>query len=538
MTRAAIRRATAWGAIVAVVCTVAPIGSPLRAQATPPSDTTKLAWGTITYLSGGTVYLEVGTKQGVREGTPMDVVRAGEVIAQLVAKYVSSTRTACTITSGTTPLVVGDSVRFHPAAAAATVAGNPASPSSAAAARRRVAPLRGRLGLRYLVIQEADGTTLTQPAVDLRLDGTRLGGTGIGLNVDVRAQRTEVTGGLSTGAAPTQLTRVYSAALTLQPGLTGARWSLGRQFATALSPIGIFDGAALDLNFDHWSTGALAGTQPDAASFSPSGEITEYGVWVQRHNARGSQTPWTATVGAIGSYDFGQINREFAYLRTTYNSRRFSLYAAEEVDANRGWKLAVEGSAITPTSTFATAQFNVSDALSMSPGVDSRRTVRLYRDFVNPEITFDDAFRQGSWGELSLRVSSQVRLSTDARWSDGGTSGTAQAITASLFANRITPLHLGLRARTTQYTGPLSAGSLTSVALDAAPSNALRLSVNAGVRSSSVPGSGVAAMQLTWTGADLDLALGRSVYLMLSTYRETGTPTASIQTYAALSWRF
>jgi hypothetical protein len=538
MMRATHRRPTSWCAMLTAACALAPIGVRLVAQGTSPSAAAPVTWATITYLSGGTIYLEVGIKQGVREGTPIEVVRSGEVIAQLAAKYVSSTRTACTIASGTMPLVVGDSVRFHPVVTVATTAANPASPMSAAAARQRAAPLRGRIGLRYLLIQEADGTTLTQPAVDLRLDGTRLGGTGLGLAVDVRAQRTEVTGGSSTGTSPAASTRVYSAAVTFQPGITGARWALGRQFATALSPIGIFDGAALDLNYSHWSTGFLAGTQPDAVSFSPSGEITEYGVWVQRHNGPGSHTPWSATVGAIGSYDFGQINREFLYLRTTYNSRHFSLYAAEEVDANRGWKLAVEGSSITPTSTFATAQLNVSDALSMSAGVDSRRTVRLYRDFVNPEIVFDDAFRQGSWGELSLRLSSHLRLSTDARWSDGGMQGGAQAITASLFANRITPLHLGLRVRSTQYTGPLSEGMLTSVALDAAPSNALRLSLNAGQRTSMVPGSGVAATRLTWTGADLDVALGRSLYVMLSTYREAGTPTASIQSYAALSWRF
>jgi hypothetical protein len=137
-----------------------------------------------------------------------------------------------------------------------------------------------------------------------------------------------------------------------------------------------------------------------------------------------------------------------------------------------------------------------------------------------------------------VRVSSHFRLSTDARASDGGTGGGAHAVTASLFATRLTWLQLGLRVRTTQYTGPTSEGTLTSVALEAAPANALRLSLNAGQRNSVILGTSEPGTRLTWTGADLDLALGRSLYLMLSTYHETSKPTASLQSYAGLSWRY
>ena len=39
-------------------------------------------------------------------------------------------------------------------------------------------------------------------------------------------------------------------------------------------------------------------------------------------------------------------------------------------------------------------------------------------------------------------------------------------------------------------------------------------------------------------GKWMDVALGRSVYLQLSTYRESGTASASIQSYGSFSWRF
>ena len=508
---------------------------PVTAQSGAAAPTPAVARAVVTYLSGTTVYLEVGSRNGVREGTTFTVVRAGAVIAELAAKYVSSGRTACTINSSITLPIVGDSVRYIPAPepkSDVVAAGGSPRP------RGRVSPLRGRVGIRYLVIDQGEAGTLSQPSLDLRLDGTQLGGTAVGVAVDVRTQRTTRSGGTGTATVPDGQTRVYQAALTIQRGIGATRWALGRQFATTLAPIGIFDGAALDLNGTSWSGGMLAGTQPDAATFAPSGTTTEYGLWVQRHSEPGTSTPWSATVGAIGSYDRGEINREFVYLRGTYSSRHFSLYAAQEIDANRGWKSTMEGSFATFTSSFVTAQLNLTDALSLSGGLDSRRSVRLYRDFINPEIVFDDAFRQGEWGEAALRISRHLRLSSDFRTNGGGSDGTSKALTGSLYATQITPLGLSFRARSTQYTGPLSEGTLTSASLEVSPKGGLRLSVNGGLRTSSIPGSGLAATRLTWAGGDLDLVVGRSWYLLLSTYRESGTPTASIQTYASLTWRF
>lgn len=528
------RRRTGIGMAAALLAAASGPRATASAQAVPAPAPT-VAWAVVTYLSGTTIYLEVGTRHGVREGTAFTVMHAGSAIAELAAKYVSTTRTACTISSSIAMPAVGDSVRFVPAPepkATAVVAG------TGDRVRQHVSPLRGRVGIRYLVLDQGEAGTLRQPSLDLRLDGTQIGGTPLGVAVDVRTQRTVISGGAGSGTVPGGETRVYQAAVTMQRGGGGTRWELGRQFATTLAPIGIFDGAALDINGDRWSGGLLAGTQPDAVTFAPSGATTEYGLWLQRHSAVGKSAPWSATVGAIGSYDHGEINREFLYLRGTISARHFSLYAAQEIDANRGWKETLEGSFATFTSSFVTAQVNIGDAIALSGGLDSRRSVRLYRDFLNPEIVFDDAFRQGQWGEASLRVSRHLRVSSDIRTNGGGSEGRSQAVTAALYATQLTSLGLSIRARSTQYTGPLSEGTLTSASLEAAPRGAVRLSINGGLRTSSVPGSGLAATRLTWAGGDLDLAIGRSWYLLLSTYRESGTSTASIQTYASLTWRF
>ncbi len=510
----------------------------LVAQRDSTSAQPTVAWTTITYLSGATVYLEVGRQHGVREGTAFTVVRGDSVIAELAASYISSNRTACRVVQGAVRLVVGDSVRYIPAREPepSTLA---VAQSGAPAPRRAMhttPTVRGRVGVRYLVIDQGEGRMLRQPSLDLRLDGAQIGGTPLGLAVDVRMQRTRVTAADGSEIVPVGQTRVYQAALFHQRNRGGSRIALGRQFATALSPLGIFDGLSVDLQGRHWGGGALAGTQPDVATFAPSGDRTEYGVWLQGHSVPGTRSPWGITVGAIGSYDHGEINREFAYLRGTYSSRHLSLYAAQEIDANRGWKRAMASSFATFTSSFVTAQVTVTDALQFSGGLDSRRTVPLYRDFVNPEIAFDDALRQGHWGDVTVRPDRHLRMTAGIRRSDGG-DGASQSLTASISATRLTRLGLGLRGRTTQFTGPLSEGRLSSVALEAAPGNRWRLSLNAGLRTSGSPGA-PATTRLTWFGGDLDLSINRSVYLLLSTYRESGAPTASIQSYASLTWRF
>jgi hypothetical protein len=435
---------------------------------------------------------------------------------------------------------VGDSVRY-----VAVIDSQPAGTHSANGApvvRRSSArrALRGRVGLRYLVVETGAGTKLTQPAFDLRLDGQQLGGTGLGISVDVRAQRSSFasTNGVTNSGTPTSLNRVYQAALFWNRSAGGARITMGRQFAGALSTIGIFDGLAIDFDRTKWSYGVLAGMQPELATFGLSGATRDYGVYVQRHNMRGGAVPWSFTLGTIGSYTNGQIDREFGYLRTTYNSRRLSIFASQEIDVNRGWKRTVEGTAATLTSSFITAQVSASDGVTFSGGFDNRRSVRLYRDFINPEVAFDDGFREGVWGGTSLTFLRRVRLTADVRNSSGGTEGSAKSFTGSLAVTRITPLHLGLRARTTQYSGAQSTGSLSSASVEINPINAIRLEVTGGVRNTTYPLSGAAATRLTWTGVDADIGIGRRLYLMLSTYREAGTPDRTTQSYVALSYRF
>lgn len=501
----------------------------------------RYAWARITYLSGASAYIEAGTKDGIREGTKLQVIRGGASIASLVAEFVSTTRASCKVDTASMPLAIGDSVRYVPARAdtGATSAGTTNAGVTIAPSRARASSataLRGRIGLRYLVLNPGFGSPLTQPALDLRLDGQHLSDTPFGIAADVRAQRS--TSSTVSASATGNVTRVYQAALIWNPLNAPTRITAGRQFAAALSSVGLFDGVAIDFDRPRASIGAFGGFEPDAVTLGLSNSTRKYGAYAQLHNRPSSAPLWSLTLGGVGAYSFGQIDREFAFARATYNDRRLSVYAAQEVDINRAWKSAAENASTTPTSSFVTALLSLTDALSVSAGMDKRRNVRLYRDYLTPEVAFDDTFRQGEWGGASLSLFGHLRVSADARSSSGVTTGQAQSVTGSVSLYRLTPLQIGIHVRATTFTGTLSEGRLQSASLEVNPFSILRIEVNGGTRDSSRPLDATSATHVTWTGSDADISVGRSVFLMLSTYRESGPTDHSVQSFVSLSYRF
>lgn len=525
----------------------APIVTPTSApKARTQSDLTSAftagtAWARVTYLSGESVYLDAGTKQGLKIGTHLDVMRGSTFVAQLVVEYVSSNRASCRVAKATLPPAVGDSARYEADAApdTRTIAAQSTSDTTntGSAKRSSVRPVRGRIGVRYLRSDPGLGpaSVLIRPAFDLRADGHQVNGTPIGLTLDVRAYRDRRAGAEGSKA---NVTRVYQGLIEVSPPGSTTRLGIGRQFSTALTSIGIFDGVALDVDRSRWSAGALAGSQPEPGSFGLSGDVREYGAYVQLHNERNTAPSWATTLGAIGSYVHGEIDREFAYLQTTFTSRRLTWYAAQELDVNRGWKSNAEGSAVSPTSTFAMLRVGVTQDFQLNVGYDSRRTVRLYRDLLTPEIEFDDSFRRGAWGGASLTAFGRVRASADARRSSGGPAGVSESYTGMLSVSRLTPLQLGVRGRGTSYDGQSSRGSLASAALEITPFGSLHLEGTAGVRRDHMVADTLSRAPVRWNEISADVGLGRSVYILLSAYRELGGVTRSSQAYVALSYRF
>lgn len=489
----------------------------------------------VTYVTGSSVYLDAGSAEGLEAATRLELLRDGERVATLEVREVSTHRALCAVVESIVDPAVGDEVRF--------VAATPPTPATSTrddtATRPRAARsrqgIRGRIGVRYLVVDDRRSPEggYSQPALDLRLDSGNLAG-GWGFAVDARTRRTYRD---TAGAEDESRTRLYRMAATHQA--PDGPWSLtvGRQYSPRLAAVSIFDGVSAEYQSRRWSAGAITGTQPDAKDFGFSGAIREHGLYV-RFTGPSAGRRWEVLSGAIASYTEGEINREFVYLQGRYTGKRLWAYLAEEIDYNRGWRKELEGDTFSPTSTFVSLGCEVTRALSLRAGFDNRRNVRLFRDRVTPVTDFDDEFRQGAWAGAWLRFLEHVRLGLDARVNGGGSAGDAESYSATVGVDGLRPWKLGLRTRTTRYTSDRVEGWLYSADVSVQPGGVLQLTLSGGRREEDNLVTLPLQNTIDWYGLAADIALGRRWYLLLEAERTDGDLEQVDQYYTTLSYRF
>jgi len=380
----------------------------------------------------------------------------------------------------------------------------------------------------------------SQPSFDLRLDGLALGGTPIGLTADLRTRRTTSTNGDGTSTVDGR-TRVYQAVLLWNAPGSRFRMALGRQYLTAVTSVTLFDGGLMELNGSHLAFGAFAGVEPEPANLGFSREVQDYGAYLQLHNRPGSTGIWSFSLGGVGSYSSGVTNREFGFAQASVSTPVISLYALQEVDYYRPWKVQQGEDPISPTSTYVSGSLRPTRWIAFTGGYDNRRSVRLYRDAVDPSTQFDDTYRKGVNGGVAL-LGHRVRVSGDVRRSDGGGNGTATAWTGTAGLDRFTPLHLSLTGRATFYSNPALDGRLYSGRLGVDPFGPMHLELNGGVRNEDTAPTpilpGTTHRHITWYGADLDLSLARSWFVSLSGTREKDPDGYTTQFYGSMTWRF
>jgi hypothetical protein len=514
---------------------------PAAAASGAPQDSARRT-APVSYVSGTTVYVAAGRADGLVEGQEMRINRQGGAVVTLKVAFLSSRQASCEIVSGATDVVVGELVSFTPQVQKSSSSSPVATAETRRPSRHRFngPGLHGRVGARYLVAHE-DGLNsgFNQPSFDLRLDGRALGGTPLGLGADLRTRRTTSTNGDGTSTVDGR-TRVYQAALLWnQPG-SGFRLALGRQYLTAVTSVTLFDGALMELNGSHLAFGAFGGVEPEPANLGFSRDVEDYGGYLQLHNRPGNAGVWSFSLGAVGSYS-AATNREFGFAQASVSSSVISLYALQEVDYYRPWKVAQGEDRFSPTSTYINGSLRPTRWIAFTGGYDNRRSVRLYRDAVDPATQFDDAYRKGVTGGVAL-LGHRVRIAGDVRRSDGGSSGTATSWTGTGGLDRFTPLRLSLTGRATWYSNPTLDGRLYSGRLGLDPFAPLHLEFNGGVRNEdTVPNPaipGPTKRHITWYGADLDLSLARGWFLSLSGTRETDPDLTSTQFYGSMTWRF
>jgi hypothetical protein len=524
-------------AAVAVVLAGTAFALPLAGQTTPPPPPVPRT-ARVSYVSGGQVYISAGRDHGLAEGQEVLLIRGDSVAALLRVLFLASRQAGCEVVRGARDVTPGEVVRFVPApppVALPPVAA--AGQAPAARRRRRGGPgLHGRVAARYLHTTTDATGSFAQPAFDLRLTGTELGGTHIGLVADLRGRRSHSL--LADGRSSTVgATDVYQFALSW--GASGAPWrvALGRQYLPGVSSIILIDGLSAEVTpggrAGRFSAGVFGGAETNPASFAVSPDVHTYGAYAQLRTAP------AITFGLAGSYRSGAPNREFGFVQVGYTNRAVSLRAAQEIDYYRGAKVAVGEHSLSFTSSYLSLSVRPTTAVSLDAGFDNRRSVRLSQDVITPVTVFDDTYRQGAWGAVGY-VRGHARGRLEARRTTGGSAGSALAVTGSVGLERLTPYALGLSLRTTRYRSSQLDGWFHAVRASGDPLPLLHLELTGGWRREQVSPASTGLRNVTWLGGEIDVGIGRSWYLLMSATRETGPPPEGWQNqgYASLSYRF
>ncbi|HXV90810.1 MAG TPA: hypothetical protein VD707_05530 [Gemmatimonadales bacterium] len=508
------------------------------ATAAAAQDTTAFRWTQVSYVSGGQFYVSAGRGAGLAESQELEVVRADSVVAVLRVRFLSSSGAACDLVRGATDVGPGDRVRFRPAATPAPRDTAPAPRPILVRSRSREGGLHGRVGIRYFASRTApDAGQYTQPAMDVRLAGSRLLGTPLGLVADVRARssRSEFVAGGTTQHSETD---VYQLAVLWQAPGARVRAALGRQYVAGVSSVLLLDGALVEFSGRRAGVGVFGGLEPAALEFDAS--VQDYGAFVRLHGSPGagaSRSFWSLTAGAVGSYRGGEANREFGFLQASYSSPGLTLRGAQEVDLYRGVRLAAGEQPVSFTSSYVSASYHPAGAFNVDAGFDNRRSVRLYRDATDPLTTFDDGYRQGAWGAVGL-AGRHARVRAEGRTNGGVGSGRSTAVTGTVGLERMGRAAVGVWLRSTRYASGELTGWLHALRLAGDPAPPLHLEVSGGVRRETNPPVSLGTRQVVWYGAEADFGIGRAWYLVVSANRETGPEGRLDQAYLSLSYRF
>jgi hypothetical protein len=493
----------------------------------------------VTYVSGSTVYLEAGSENGLAVGALIELVRSGQVVAQLRVTYVTGKRATATPEGASPELVVGDVVRFTPAAPPATAAAGAPAAAATESTEKKVhdAGIRGRIGFSFLAVRDNSGLgqDFTQPSLDLRVTGTQVGGAPFDFDIDLRPRRTYRTR-FDGVKDDTSSNRFYSLMGAWRPG--DFKLAFGRQMNPSLGPIVLFDGLLGEYRHERFAAGVFAGTEPDPVSYGFDSGTRDYGAYFEGTSAPGAKTRYWLDGGLLSSTTQGEVNRDMAYFAGRVIHGGFTSYLLQQVDINRGWRKTAEGSDFTNSGTFVSLRYSFAQSWSIGAGYDSRRNVRVYRDFVTPATEFDDAYRQGYWAGIDWRPKGHWLIGLDARASRGGSAGSADSDSLVLGATNWTKVALDVTVRGTHYTGPYLDGTLYVVSASFDLGSRVRWEFRGGGRNETDNNLFQTTRSVMWYGTELQVMPWRHAFLTLAWDRTSGGEENNDQAYATLSWRF
>lgn len=398
----------------------------------------------VRYRSAETIYLDAGKSAGVDVGDRLEVLRGGQVIAEIEVVYAANASASARVLSEREPIQPGDRVRVlgdtssppsePPPPRRETPAAEPSPPRTAPRERPEAdrgyglfRPSRTRVtgALTFDWESWTDGANAERDAdrttARLNLRVRDIAGTPLQLRLRLRSREVSrsrvLTGGIP---ASESRDRLYEAALIWNPPDSWLDVRVGRLGTSPFVGLGYVDGAVASFKVTDWlAVGGVFGRRPEIEELGFASSGSKAGAFVRltpsgRDAERGLDL---LLAGLREEGDLG-VSREYVTLETTYHGGdRWSFFQHAEVDLNTDWReLAARDEAQLSTLSL-TALRRLASGNRLAISFDRFQPYLTEEDRLSPVDVFDSFYRQGlrvSWqtgrtGGLNLSVDAGLR---------------------------------------------------------------------------------------------------------------------------------
>lgn len=480
----------------------------------------------VKYVSANAVYLDAGRTAGIAVGDSVEISSGDRIIAQLTVTFVADNSASCELPEGTSGLSVGDNVLVRgtgeitktaseePEESIETVEEQPTA-RTRRTAERNTNRLTGRIGVDYLVQddREAFNYDYSQPSLSVRARMLDIQSSHISAALKMRLRKTIRDRATSSASSQTSH-RVYEAALRYENPASPFELGVGRMIARDLRGIGYIDGGYAKYKLgSRVSAGAFAGTEPDLENTDFQTDVTKGGVFTSYESPRGAGDRIAATLSFAGTYEQGDIDREFIYQQISYShDSRFRIFESTEINLYRDWLKEKENKTLDLASVLLNSRYAPNRALAFSISYDNRRSFYTYTSRSIPDSLFDDALRQGWRGSMEVRATRAISTEIGAglRTVSGDTKDTQ---TGWLNVRLADILNSGVhaRAQVRTYSSAYSDGIQPSLSLSRNIVPELNASIQVGANSYTLSSSNEDINQ-NWLRLLVSLNLGRHIY--------------------------
>lgn len=382
----------------------------------------------VRYRSADTVYLNAGRAAGVEVGDRLEIVREGQVIAEVEVIFTAENSASCRIVNERQPIQPADRVRRIGDTAPAPVPAPPPTeaPRTKEPVPRTESPRPRRTRVTGAVSLDtetfSDGTEsrrdFNRTAARLNVRVRDIAGTPLQVRLRMRSLDEERERRLVSGIPEsTNRDRLYELSLIYEPEDARYGFRLGRLGAGPFVGIGYLDGGLGKVRvLGPLEVGGFYGRRPNIEELGFDGSGSKYGLFTRIAPESDAFELLVAGIREEGDTD---VSREYLAVETRYDpGQRWTFFQHAELDLNTGWREEAAGSASQLSQLSLTALGRLSERSRLVLSYDRFERFLTEEDRFLPTELFDDLTRQG------LRVS----------WQTGPARGLNVSVTAGAHA--------------------------------------------------------------------------------------------------------